>query len=176
MSEQPARGYPVHLRTVVTTTTLTSSRCIRRFGSPTLLAASMLPSPLCLRFLSRRATWLSTETHQDPAHWLMDPTLAAYGYRHFPESPRRGLLKSLSFGKFRSQHCSAGRLQPRSLAYTGKRTLPSSYPAEIIPCMAIPTRMLILVGSSTSRSFQPGILLRRQPQPHPSVPRLDPVL
>ena len=40
------------------TTTLTSIRDIRRFGSPTLLAASMLNSRLCLRFLSKRATWL----------------------------------------------------------------------------------------------------------------------
>jgi hypothetical protein len=53
-SEQAAQNYPVQLRAVVTY----YDRDIRRFGSPTLLAASMLNSPLSRRFLSKRATWL----------------------------------------------------------------------------------------------------------------------
>ena len=55
-SEQAARSYPVHLRTVVTYYDPTTIRHIPPFGPQTVLAASMLNSRLCLRFLS----WLAT--------------------------------------------------------------------------------------------------------------------
>jgi hypothetical protein len=57
-SEQAARSYPVHLRTVVTYYDPYIDPRHPTVGSPTRLAASTLNSRLCPRFLSRRATWL----------------------------------------------------------------------------------------------------------------------